>query len=205
MDCDDARTSISARVDGELPSALDDVLDHHLAGCPACRGWENRAFALRRSLLMRHDPHPPDLADRVLASLSVPHAGTGEWVRYGLGVVAATIAALHLPLLLGLGAGADHDARHIGTFGVALGVGLLWAALRPERAIGLIPLAAALAAATLVGAAVDVGASRATVAAESTHLLELVGLALLWYLSGGMARLRGRTQTLRPGHRPRAV
>jgi predicted anti-sigma-YlaC factor YlaD len=149
----------------------------------------------------RQQAPPTDLADRVLANLALPHTGTGQWVRYALGVVAASIVVLNLPLLLGLTA-ADHDGRHLGTFGVALGVGLLWAAIRPERAIGLVPLSAALAAATMVGAAVDLGSGRTSAVTESSHVLELVGLGLLWYLSGGVGRLRQLTRHHRLHHRP---
>jgi predicted anti-sigma-YlaC factor YlaD len=206
MDCDGARISISARVDGELDPTEGGHLDHHLISCPTCQRWESRVYALRRSVVMRQEGAPAELADRVLAGLNVPIVGAGQWVRYALGVVAAAIVVLHLPQLLSLaGGGSGHEARHLGTFGVALGVGLLWAAIRPERAIGLVPLSLALAAATLVGAVIDLGAGTTAAAAESSHLLELVGLVLLWMLSAGPARLRRQLAALRPQHRPRAA
>lgn len=202
LDCSRARGIISAGIDGEATSRELDGLDEHLAGCSDCRVWEDRAHDLRRQIVLRQ-PLPPDgLADVVVARLSVPHVGVGEWVRYALGVVAAALIVLNAPLLAGLGQGADHQSRHLGTFGVALGVGLLWAALRPERAIGLVPLAAAMAAATLVGAAIDVGAGRTGIPAEAVHLLELVGLALLWILSGGSHRLSHRLHRLGRGTVP---
>ena len=155
---------------------------------------------------MRRDGVPAELADRVLANLNVPNHGAGQWIRYALGGVAATIVALNLPLLLSLtGGGSDHESRHLGTFGVALGIGLLWAALRPERAIGMVPLSAALAAATLVGAILDLGGGRTAAAAESTHLVELVGVVLVWVLSDGPSRLRHQLAGLRPHHGPRTI
>ncbi len=199
MDCDAAIVAISARVDGELAETdpLHVALEGHLSSCSSCRAWESRSFALRRTLVLRRPAPPEGLAVRVLANMSVPHTGAGQWVRYCLGVVAASIVVLNIPLLLGLTATASsHEVRHLGTFGVALGIGLLWAARKPERAIGLVPLATALAMAMLLGSVADIGRRQATLVSESIHLLEFTGLGLLWYLSGGAARLRHNAQSL---------
>lgn len=201
MDCDAAREVLSARMDGEADSTEIELLDAHLGTCAGCRAWEARAHDLRRVVVLRHPLAPDRLADQVVARLSVPQVGAGEWVRYALGVVAASLVVLDLPRLVGLVDGAGgHQSRHIGAFGVALGIGLLWAALRPERAIGLVPLAAALAATTLAAAIVDVVAGRTGFLPESTHLLELVGVGLVWHLSGGPGRLQHRFRHHR--HRP---
>lgn len=205
MDCDHAQDSISARMDGELASDLALALDEHLAGCRACRGWESDAYALRRSVTMRRPLAPAGLSDQVTANLHVPNLGTGQWVRYALGVLAAAIVVVNTPLLFGLQTqGPIHESRHLGTFGVALGIGLMWAAYRPERANGLVPLAGALAATTVVGAVFDLAVGQAQAVAEATHLLELAGLGLLWHLSGGHHRLRRRLQARRY-HRLRAA
>lgn len=140
-------------------------------------------------MVLRRSTAPDDLAGRVVANLAVPHAGPGEWVRYALGVIAASLVVLNVPLLVGLADG-GHQGRHLGTFGVALGIGLLWAARQPERAVGLVPLAGALGLATLVAAVVDLGAGRTAAVTEASHLLELIGLVLLWVLSGGPQRFR---------------
>ena len=195
LECPTARELISARADGEEPDALPSSaasLDSHLARCPACRQFEDRVFGLRRVTTMAPAAAPADGATAVLARLNVPDAGAGEWVRYLLGVVGAVLVAVNVPLLV-FGAGADvdtHSSRHLGAFGVALGVGLFIVALRPERARGLLPLAAALGVAMTVGAVADLLAGRSSPVEESTHLVELLGLGLLWVLSGGRHRLR---------------
>lgn len=192
MGCATARTILSARVDGEADRTELDALDEHLVDCAGCRAWESRIHDLRRTVTMRQAMPPPDLADQLVARLTVPQMGPGQWVRYALGVVAASLVVLNLPLLAGLADG-DHQSRHLGTFGVALGIGLLWTAWQPERAIGLVPLAGALAVTTLVAAGIDLGSGRTAAVAEASHVLELIGLGLLWYLSGGPHRLfRGR-------------
>lgn len=204
MDCEAARSCISARVDGELPETSEPELDHHLESCGDCRAWEEQAFALRRSTFMRQAPIPGELADRVIANLAMPDPGSGQWVRYALGVVAATMTLLNIPLLLGYSSDvARHEGRHLGAFGVALGIGLFWAALRPERASGLVPLAAALAGTTMVGALVDVFSGEASVLTESSHGLEMAGVLLLWRLSGGRRNPLRRFRSPRSTHRLR--
>ena len=68
--------------------------------------------------------------------------------RWALFVVALTQLVLAAPaLLLGEDAGATvHVARELGSFDVALAVGLLVAAWQPARAWGLLPVIAALGA-----------------------------------------------------------
>ncbi len=212
LDCDRARDLLSARLDGELdPSDDHTALDAHLETCEACAAWQDEAFALRRVTTLRAArpaEDPAAAAQRVLVRAGVPDPGAGDWVRYALGVVAATILALHLPQLVGLGDAVSHDTRHLGAFGVALGAGLLWSAIRPERSIGLVPLAAALAVAMTVGAAVDLTAGRSTMGSEAVHLLEALGLGLLWYLSGGPRRLAARhlpSLTLRRAPAPNEI
>jgi hypothetical protein len=95
-------------------------------------------------------------------------------------VVAATQLLLALPLLLGLDtAGGPHVARELGAFSAAFAAGLLVVVWQPRRSTGLLPFAAALAAAMVLAGVADLAAGDATVVSESHHLLELAGLGLL--------------------------
>ena len=66
--------------------------------------------------------------------------------------------------------------------------------LYSERAYGMVPVAAAMAAAFVLTATLDVARGDTPLLAESTHLLEMAGFALVWALAGspGLPRRRGR-------------
>jgi predicted anti-sigma-YlaC factor YlaD len=66
----------------------------------------------------------------------------------------------------------------------ALAVGLVYAAWRPVRAFGLLPITGALAACMVVTAALDLAGGRAGALGEAHHVLDLAGLVLLWVLAG---------------------
>jgi predicted anti-sigma-YlaC factor YlaD len=130
----------------------------------------------------------PDLTAPILARIDAggkpdPRTGRGPLgdVRVGLAVVAVLQLLLAVPPLLGAEAGASvHVARELGSFDAALAVGFLVCAWQPARAAGLLPVAAALAVFMTGATLLDVIAGRAPAATEAHHLLDLVGLALVW-------------------------
>ena len=194
MDCDRAHELISAELDHENSADESAVLAAHLEGCAECRAWQADSEQFRRRLMVRPAESIPDQASLVLRAVAVPDLGNGEWVRYSLFVVATTLLILDLPLLFAGSdtEGAEHLGRHLGAFSAALALALLYVAWRPERAIGLIPMAAGLALTLVVTAVIDVALGRSEVMSESYHVVELVGLGLLWVISGGRQRLRHR-------------
>ena len=197
MDCTTCREAISADLDGE--STRDERLsvDQHLAGCARCRAWAVDAGRLHRALRLRPAEAMPDLAPAILAKAHPPNAGRWDWIRTALAVVALTELVLSVPALLGVDAGASvHVARHVGSLSAALAVGLLYAAWRPVRAYGLLPIALALAACMMVTSVVDVANGRINALGEAHHVLELVAVALLWALAGWpVPRIGGRLHT----------
>ncbi|MBV2156374.1 zf-HC2 domain-containing protein [Kitasatospora sp. SUK 42] len=70
MRCAQFRTALSARLDGE-PSGLPGIrLDKHLARCPGCREWCERAERLRDQVAAAAPDGPsPDWSARLLARL----------------------------------------------------------------------------------------------------------------------------------------
>ncbi len=189
MDCTDARTAISARLDGEdlLASTPEPALEAHLRSCTECREFEAATTAMHRRLRLRPAERVPDLSAAIVAAVDpLTDDGRIAGLRAGLAVVAMVQILVALPaLVLGDDAGLPaHTARHLGSFAVALGIGFLVAAWRPERVSGVLPLTAALVLCLLLTSGVDVAASRANALSElGGHATELVGLGLLWLLA----------------------
>lgn len=183
MECSEVRLAVSARLDGEAVGVDEVDVDRHLGVCTACRSFAGDAARLARQWRLSVAEPVPDLTPRVLASLAAVDGGpnVGGALRLALAGVGVAQAVLALPELLGDDAGVPtHAARHLGSFAVALAVGFLVAAWRPGRFSGLLPLSAALVACLLLTGILDLASGRTGVAAESTHVPEVVGLGLLW-------------------------
>ncbi|NNE95962.1 MAG: hypothetical protein HKN24_08030 [Acidimicrobiales bacterium] len=206
MDCSEARSWISARIDGE---PVDDpaAVEAHQRGCPACAEFEAQSHYLKRTMAFRPVRHEPlDLAPLVLARAGAPNLGAGEWKRVLLGATGITLLLLAIPgVLFGssifgteLGA-SDHSGRHVGAFAAALAFGFAFAGWRPERAIGLVPFTTALGGLIILTGAIDTIRGSATGLAEASHFLELFGVGLVWEISGGRARLGSWVARLAPG------
>lgn len=204
MRCPDARNSISAAADDELAHLDARRLADHLAGCGECRAHADRLAALTRSVRLRPVRVEPDFVARVMSE--VPRLGRGAWLRPALAWCALVIAASAIrPLVLAeLDGAPTHVARHVGAFALALSIGLLYAAWRPHRAHGLLPLVGALIATTVVGTALDTASGTRSPLAEAVHVVELVGMVLLWLVAGspgwdrvrsGLTQARGAART----------
>ncbi|MCR6487884.1 zf-HC2 domain-containing protein [Amycolatopsis sp. OK19-0408] len=193
MNCSDLRESLSARIDGEQPAVADDVLDRHLAGCPACRDWQERATALRRATLVREAPRVPDLTARILAEVPAPRPEPWR-LRVALGLVALVQSGLGLAELLGadVGHAAHGGLVHLGNesaaWNVAVGIGLLWAALRPSAAAGLLPALGGFVVVLGVVSGVDLSTGQVAIDRVASHALVVAGVALLFAVRQQHAR-----------------
>ncbi len=185
MDCSAARELLSARHDGDdLDPIASGRLDAHLDGCGACREHAAGMRALRPRTL-RPAEASDSVVGRVLAALEPDRSTAPETklVRIALFVVAVAQAAVAVPQLLHGGSGlAAHQARHVGVFSLALAVGFAYTALRPRRVGALLPFAGALAVGLILTGVIDAVAGRTPIAGESAHLLDVVGLTLMWVL-----------------------
>jgi predicted anti-sigma-YlaC factor YlaD len=195
MDCHAYREAISARIDGETHDLEVQALDAHLANCAGCAAWADAAMAVTRVARMRRAEVVPDLAGVILARAGGEpsratrpthswEASRGAVARLGLLLVAVSQLLLAVPALLGHDLGASiHVAHEQGSWFLALGVGLLVAALQPRRAAALLPVVGALAVGFAFTMAVDIGAGRTQAAAEAPHGLAFLGLGFLWLLA----------------------
>jgi predicted anti-sigma-YlaC factor YlaD len=199
--CDRVQEAISAALDHE-PAQLDRAtVDQHMAGCPACRAFTSGATVLQGRTRERATEEAPNLVGSVLNALPLGPGSEaeGRWVPAGLAgaarlallLVALVQLVLAVPaLVLGDESGASiHVARELGSWDVALAVAWIAVVLRPTRAVGLLPFAAALAAVMGATAVLDIMEGHRPVLDELHHALGLVGLGCTWLLSRSVPRV----------------
>lgn len=194
VSCAECRERVSARLDGEGgPSA---AVDAHLAGCPDCRSFADRAATVTRLARTGAAQPGPDLVAAVLdaaAGLAPVHRRrrAGIAVRTGLAIVGAGQVALAVAGVLGAaiagtgemhmgGASAEHFAHESAAWNLAIGVGFVAVALGRSRLVaGLVPVIGAFVGVLAVLSVVDLVAARVDPARLLGHLLLVVGLVLL--------------------------
>lgn len=202
MDCDRCRAAVSAGLDGEDPGLPDDLVAAHIDACAGCRAFAMGATELHRSARVTPAEPVPDLTEPILRAIAAEPVVVDvdertRFLRISLAVIAVIQLAMAVPaLILGDDAGLPtHVARHLGSFSLALGVGLLVVAWKPERAAGVLPIVAAVVICLLASAFLDIVQGRAAPGAEVSHAPELVGLVAVWLLArapGESARHRAR-------------
>ncbi|WP_332553116.1 zf-HC2 domain-containing protein [Actinosynnema pretiosum] len=179
--CETCREALSARMDGEVEHVAAAEVDAHLAGCAECARWQARAQALTRALRVRPAEASPDLVGSVLAD--APPRRVAVWQRTGLAGVALVQLWLGLAQLLGGGADGHAGSGHLFTesaaWNLALGVGLLVAALREARVGALLPALGGFVAVLAAFSAYDLATGVATLERVATHLPAVAGLVLL--------------------------
>jgi len=183
MECDRAREAISARIDGEDPGVPDGALDVHLAGCEACRGWQQRAHVLTRRARLGGPFLDHDLAGQVLAAAPPARRRLRLALRAALLVAALAQLAITVPLLI-LGHDPDagtHAAHELGSFDLALAIAFAVGAVRPALSAGL-AWTCAIAAGGLASTAIaDLIGGQTIGADEAQHLIAVAGaLLLVW-------------------------
>ena len=185
-ECSPFHELISARLDNETTDEEDIRLAEHLARCSACSQLAGALDVRHRQFRIESIDAIPDLAPHVMAIAHPPRIGRMGWLRQALAIIGLTELVLSLPaLVLGDDAGAPaHIARHVGSLGAALGFALLYVAWKPTRAYGLLPFVASLAAFMAVSSVFDLAFNRASIGAESTHLVEFAGMCFVWLLAG---------------------
>jgi predicted anti-sigma-YlaC factor YlaD len=183
MECDRAREAISARIDGEDPGVPDGALEAHLAGCQACRGWQQRAHVLTRRARLGGLFLDRDLSGQVLAAIPPAPARQRKKLALRGALLAAALGqlAVTVPLLI---MGHDHDAgahaaHELGSFDLALAIAFAVGAIRPALSAGL-AWTCGIAAAGLAGTAIaDMIGGQTFGADEAQHMIAVAGAALL--------------------------
>ena len=132
-----------------------------------------------------------------------------RWTRWLLAGAAIVIVAEAIPTYA-TGHGLDSHtnvARHLATWQIGFGVGMLVAAAMSRLTHAMLALAATFGVLTVVATAIDVVNGHRGPWAESVHLVELVAILLLWQLTPpGLLpwhrRTRRQGDTSQGAHRP---
>jgi predicted anti-sigma-YlaC factor YlaD len=176
--------AISALADGEDAGVDARLLESHLAHCPACRRYRDDVTRFPGPIVepvAAIGTQPWHVARAVAAA---DRSSSSPVVRVLLLVVALEIVVLSLPeLLAGSSSEEVHDARHLGAFTLAYGVGLLVVVVRPARARTMLPVAGVLAVALVITAVVDLATGSVPLLGEALHLPETLSVLFVWLLA----------------------
>ncbi len=184
MDCTTSRESLSARADGEVLAVAEVDLDTHVHGCAPCTAFAADLDLVRRAVMVAAVDDVPDQTAEILGR--IPSAPGRSSARFQqalrlVGLIGALQVVLALGLLIG-GEATAHATREVGIFEVGLGVGFLVVAFRPARVAGLLPVAAVVALLATVTSVGDLFGGTSSTLTETTHLLEVIGTGLLWFV-----------------------
>jgi predicted anti-sigma-YlaC factor YlaD len=199
VSCDGFREALSARLDGEEPPDRAGELAAHLAACPDCRRWEDRAAAVTRRFRTGPAPVGVDVTEavlpaapgrgsaRLLATLRVLLAGLGI-AQLGLGLVQVAAAARSLAADSPVahpagGATPGHLWHESAAWNIAVGAAFLWVATRRGRPIGILPILSVFVAVLVLLSLSDLAAGRVEPARLASHGFMLAGYLVVLALA----------------------
>lgn len=195
-------------VDGEEPQLDPRLVEAHVARCPECQQFRSEAEFTRRLARVQVAAPIPDLSRKVTKLAAIAdRAASWSIVRILLLVTAIQTIVFSVPeLVLGDENGATaHDARHLGAFTFAYGVGLVVVFLRPARARTMLPVTFVLAGAQLLTAIVDLASGRIPLVNEIRHVPEVLSVVFVWLLAAPSPRREDRAGQHRFVRRPLQV
>ncbi|WP_216892945.1 zf-HC2 domain-containing protein [Nocardia alni] len=186
MKCETVREALSARLDGEPGPVSAELVDQHLATCPACRDWSVRAERLRRMLIVHTAPPVPDLTAAILDEIRPRHSVS----RVALALVAIVQTGLALAQLLGADIGMGHSdigafmmghmSHESAAWNLAVGIGLAWAALHTRAAAAQLPMLSVFVGVLTAASLLDLADGEVTAGRLLSHIPVLVGVGLLY-------------------------
>ena len=189
VDCVTCREAISARLDGEADPSDLLLIDGHLPTCPECQAWEAEAARLSRSIRVRPAVPTPDLTAAILSLAAAEKSKTSRssrpvW-RGLLALIGLAQFTLGMAQLIGVahtahGDGGAHLFNESTAWNIALGIGFAAAAVWSRLAAGLLPTLAVFAAVLTAVSVGDVLNGQVDAARLESHVLVLLGLAVLF-------------------------
>ncbi|MGH3546475.1 MAG: zf-HC2 domain-containing protein [Mycobacteriales bacterium] len=196
--CEHSRTAMSALLDGEEPGVADVALARHLDGCAACREWRDQAEQAGVAATRQRTPGAAlaagrELTARVLAAITADPSATkriqaawaNRWVlRVALGATALSQLLSTLPwLAIPVTASPSKLAWEAGALGAAVAVGFGYAALRPEAAKAMLPIAIVLGSLFLIAGVRELSGDLRATPYHMGHVVVLLQTGLLWALA----------------------
>ncbi len=201
-DCDQVREHLSAALDGEWHTSEDitTALRTHLDGCAGCRNWQQLLVVTTRKVRVHEAGTVPDLSSVIINRLIESQRQATHMRRASpLPMLRLALGTISIGLIVGALTNLVHTAdsfssghlpRELGGFELALGVGFLFAALRPRHAPGIAIVGAIVGSLLGLTTLWDVLAGTTTSGIEAHHLLDIAGAAVsvaVARLSTGMA------------------
>jgi predicted anti-sigma-YlaC factor YlaD len=199
MGCAKWREVLSAQLDGEETAAERSAVEHHLAGCPACRTWYDRAARVTRRTRLTLTDAAVDRTDAILAALpDRPRRPWRQRITLGLRATLGLVGTLQLVLGLaqvgrGPSGGHQHDVGGTLTSGhlwhesaawnVAVGAGFLFVAARRTPPTGLVPMLSAFVGTLVLLSVNDLATGRVDPGRLVSHAFLLAGYAIMVALS----------------------
>lgn len=177
-----------------------DLVESHLAGCPGCQAWsdgaqrvirvvrtiEQQAPGLIDATMRAVDADPQVAEQRARLRAAAEAHARRQVLRVAVAAAAVVQLVLALPSLFGTDTGTAgaglHATREMASFDVAVAVGFVLAAWRPQRAMAYVPLAFVLAGCLAGTSLVDILRGVTGVGHEVGHLVAMVQAGLLWAL-----------------------
>lgn len=157
---------------------------------------------LTDSIMTAVEADPQVVAQRARLRAAAEAHGRRQVLRVAVAVTAVVQLGLALPTLFSAFAGSAgvglHASREMASFDVAVAVGFLIAAYRPQRALAYVPVALVLAGCLALTSGVDLSRGVTVPSHEVGHLVAVVQAGLLWAL-GRIDRAHPPTGTSQPG------
>ncbi|GAB2547760.1 zf-HC2 domain-containing protein [Nocardia heshunensis] len=194
MKCEVCQEALSACIDDEPEPVPSAQVDAHLEECAACADWYHAAVAATRGLRMRPVTPTPDLTELIVSRAVAEGVLPGgrddrlETLRLLLGLIGAVQCALGIAQLVGVGmgvhtdhlahSGAGHLFNESTAWNLALGIGMVYCALRTRAAAGLIPILGGFASIVTLFVILDMARHETTLARGASHLVVIAGLVV---------------------------
>jgi predicted anti-sigma-YlaC factor YlaD len=211
MGCASVRELLSADMDGQADPAALPAARTHLAGCPECAAWFERAASVNRLVRTAPADPAPGLTERQLAAVldhlpspRSPHRRrwhlAARWALAGVGAAQFALGMLAL-LVPGhggghvhaamLGADLAHMSHEASAWNLALGVAFLAGAGWVRHLAGVLPVLGSFVVVLSLVSAVDLVTGNVDAPRVVAHALVLAGLGLIVIIMAtGPSRLR---------------